>query len=133
MPRTKPNYRSSPEAVMAKEHANFTPWKVDLIYRESLLDADDHSVTLFVRAPNPSRAMHVARRIWAYYTKEKPTPRGEQIPEWPQLDDRCDVMCIDDADYMQIWKYAQAYKRYWSGNEDNPIGFHFESQKRIHN
>lgn len=128
--KKRPNYRTSPEALVASEHASFTPWQVVLVLRENFL-ADETTVTVFVRAPNPSRAMFVARRMWSYYVKEKNNPRGQPIPEWPQLDDRCDVICIADEDYASIWKAAQGFKRYWSGHEDNPIGFSFEPETRL--
>lgn len=126
----KPKYKDSPEAVMAREHASFTPWQVDLAVRENFL-AEDQIVTMFVRAPNPSRAMHAARRIWAYYTKERNLPRGQAVPEWPQLDDRVEVMCLADEDYLRIWKAARGFKRYWVGHEDNPIGFSFQPETRL--
>jgi hypothetical protein len=116
---------------MAREHAAFTPWAVVYICRDSLLDMTDKAVTVYVRAPNPAKADHAGRRVWAHFTKEILLPRGAEIPEWPRLDDRSDVLCLDDNDYAKLWKEAQTHKRWWAGHKENPIAFWFETDIKL--
>lgn len=127
IPRGKPQYRQSPEAAMAKEYAGFTPWKVDCLVYHGLLDAEGTRLTAFCRAPDPSKAMHAARLLWGRRIKERHLRPGQQIPEWPKMDDRHEVECLDDSDYMQAWKAAcsQDLPRFWIGELENPLAYTF--------
>ena len=122
--RIPAKYTDSPEAAMAREHQNYQAWGVQLYYRENFLEAEcEHEVLLLVRAPDPAKAMFAARMAWAYYTKEQHMKPGEERPEYPMLDDRCDCMAIDDSDYMRHWKDSKHCRRYWVGHKENPIAF----------
>jgi hypothetical protein len=121
----KPTYSESPEAVMGREFAAFTPWKVDCTVYENMLDCEGKKFCIFVRAQNPARAMHVARKLWAVRIKERNLRSGQEVPEWPKLDDQHPVECLDDSDYMHMWKAAQLHPRFWLGDVKNPFAFAF--------
>ena len=110
---------------MGREFAGFTPWKVDCVVYSGLLDPEGTRITLFARAQNPSRAMHVVRKLWTLRVKSAPLRKGQEIPEWPKMDDKHDVECLDDDDYMHMWRVAQGHPRVWFGNDKNPFAFAF--------
>lgn len=131
IPRGKPRYRQSPEAALVREYSGFTPWKVDCVIYQSLLDPEGIQLSVFCRAPDPSKAMHAARILWGTRIKERNIRPGAAVPEFPKMDDRHEVMCLDDTDYLEIWKKAVAgdFPRVWFGEVANPLSFLFFPDK----
>ena len=108
---------------MAREAANYTPWHVALYYKLHPFEIEDHVVELYARAPKQILAVRLARMIWIKHSKCSPQSGFLESDLYPALDDRADVTCLDDQDYMEQWKAAQGYKRYWAGEEANPLAF----------
>jgi len=125
IPRTKHSYHQRPDAARASEYAGFTPWRVDCVVWQSILDYEPVKLTIFCRAPSPAGAMHAARILWGRQIKEAKLRPGSEVPEFPKMDDRHDAECLDDADYATIWKDAQNWPRVWHGHPDNPLSFLF--------
>ncbi len=131
-PRLKPRtrrYENSPEAAMAKEHSAYTPFKINLYYLISEFDPDDiHVAEIFARGPNPEMARLLAERAWLKHSRASvalPTDK------YPDLQERAEVEVLDDGDYLEQWRVAQKYKRYWIGVEQNPLCFAYFPDGKI--
>lgn len=125
IPRSKPTYQQAPDAVSSREHAGFTPWRVDCVVYNSFLDHEPTRLVIFCRAPSPAGAMHAARFLWGKQIKEAELRSGQAIPEFPKMDDRHETECLDEAEYMRLWKDAQNWPRVWAGSRENPLAFIF--------
>ncbi len=114
---------------MAREHAAFQPFHILLDYQLCELDPMKRLCEIYARGPSGEMAVRLAQKAWNKYVKASPegagVPEDAPWPNWREYDgmEMHKILVIDDGDYLQQWKVARSYKRFWVGVEENPICF----------